>query len=180
MTKPSNIAGIEAATGRGWEQWVALLEASGARELTHRQIVAIVSSELNGAVDSADWWSQGITVAYEQHIGRRAPGQRNDGSYEVSVTKLIPGSKKNVFALWCEAYEHSTAFDGKPIENVRTSVTPVRLYWRCDFADGSRLAVAVEQRTPTKALISATHTKLSSDNDKNNWQRFWHDKLGKL
>jgi hypothetical protein len=180
VTKPSNIRGIEDATHRSWDEWVAFLDTAGATELEHKKIADLVHNELEGKIESAGWWAQGVTVAYEQHIGRRSPGQKNDGSYEVSVTKLMLGTKQDVFALWTEAYGQVTEFDSKPIENIRTSITPIRSYWRADFTDGSRLAIAVEQKTPEKAMIAATHTRLVSETDKDNWQRFWRETLDKL
>jgi hypothetical protein len=35
------------------------------------------------------WWAQGVTVGYEQARGIRSPGQRQDGTFEVSVTRTI-------------------------------------------------------------------------------------------
>lgn len=180
MTKPSNITGIEEATHRSWEDWVQFLDRSGASELDHTHIAELVHGELEGHIESAGWWSQSVAVAYEQHIGRRAPGQKNDGSYEVTVTKIVPGTKQDVFALWTEAHGDATLFDSQLIENVRTSMTPVRSYWRADFKDGSRLAVAVEQRSPEKAMISVTHTKIGSEKTKDSWQRFWRETIDKL
>lgn len=180
MTKPSNISGIEEATHRTWDRWVSFLDGAGASKLTHKQIAELVHRELDGTMDSAGWWAQGVTVAYEQHIGRRAPGQKSDGSYEVSVTKLIPGTKQDVYALWAEAYGDAADFDGKPLENIRTSITPVRSYWRGDFTDGSRLTVAVEQKTPEKAMIAITHTSLPSDTEKDRWRHFWRETIDKL
>jgi hypothetical protein len=180
MTKPSNLSSIETATGKIWTEWVQWLNEAGAGDMAHSEIATLVHGALEGKVDSSGWWAQGVTVAYEQHIGRRAPGQRNDGSYEVSVTKLIPGSRQDVFALWMEAYDHTTEFDGKTVENIRTRITPVRSYWRCDFMDGSRLSIAAEQRTPGKAQLSATHTKLYSAEEKDDWRKFWRQVLDRL
>lgn len=124
--------------------------------------------------------AQGITVAYEQHIGRRKPGQVSDGSFETSVTKTIAGTKEDVFALWCEAYDHTHEFDGLAIKNIRTSVTPVRSYWRGDFVDTSRLSVAVEQKQSGKAIIAVTHSKLRSSDEKDTWRAYWKNTLDKL
>lgn len=180
MTKPSNITGIEEATHRTWEEWVKFLDTCGASELDHTHIAELAHGELEGIIESAGWWSQSVAVAYEQHIGRRAPGQKNDGSYEVTVTKIVPGTRQDVFALWTEAYGDVTDFAGKPIGNARTSSTPVRLYYRANFEDGSRLAIAVEQKTPEKAMISITHTKIGSRKKKDSWQRFWRETIDKL
>ena len=35
------------------------------------------------------WWSQHVTVAYEQARGIREPGQRQDGSFEASVSRTV-------------------------------------------------------------------------------------------
>lgn len=181
MTKPSNISGIEAATRRSWNEWVTFLDERGARNMEHRDIADIVFKTLEDDVESAGWWSQAVTVAYEQHIGRRAPGQKNDGTYEVSVTKLIPGTKEDVFELWNEAHGHASEFADEPITNIRTSITEVRSYWRADFVnDGSRLAVAVEQKTAEKAMIAVAHTKLASEADKDTWHHFWRNTLDKI
>lgn len=180
MTKPSNISGIETATGCGWDEWVALIDKAGGRDMDHKTIAEMVYQELDGKIDSPGWWAQGVTVAYEQHIGRRAPGQRGDGSFEVSVTKTIVGTKEDVFALWNEAHGAAKEFAGHGTKNIRKSITPVRSYWRCDLEDGSKVSVAVEQKEPEKAMIAITHTKLSSAQEKDEGQVYWKDQLEKL
>ena len=35
------------------------------------------------------WWVQGITVGYKQARGIRRPGQRQDGTYEASVSRTV-------------------------------------------------------------------------------------------
>lgn len=180
MTKARNIPGIEEATQLSWQAWLAYLDEHDASTLDHKQIAALAFYKLDGEIESAGWWSQAVAVAYEQYIGRRVPGQKNDGSYELSVTKAIPGTKQDVFRLWNEAYGTAKDFNAMPIHDVRTSITPVRLYWRGDFDDASRLTIAVEQKTHEKAMISATHTKLDSEKAKDSWQRFWRETLDKL
>ncbi len=38
MTKPANIASIEKATNKSWQQWLDELEENGARELSHIEL----------------------------------------------------------------------------------------------------------------------------------------------
>lgn len=180
MTKPSNLASIEASTGRQWNEWAKWLDKSGAAELSHSDIATLVHEALVGKTDNPGWWAQNVTVAYEQYIGRRVPGQSNDGSFEVSVTKTLIGTKEDVFALWAEAHGEAKEFRGEAVKNVRTSTTPVRLYWRCDFADGSSFAIATEQKDPSRAMIAATHTKLKSEADKEQWRQYWKELISKL
>lgn len=180
MTKPSNVAAIEEATGRTWGEWLAWFEGVGAPELSHPEIAKRVSAELEGVSENPGWWAQNVTVAYEQYIGRRAPGQSNDGTFEVSVTKTLVGTKEDVFALWAEAHSEAKEFRSEAVSNVRTSVTPVRCYWRCELADGSSFAIATEKKAADKAMITATHTKLKSEADKEQWRQYWKELISKL
>jgi hypothetical protein len=76
---------VREATGRGREGWFGLLDEAGAGEWTHAEIAAWLSGDQG--VDA--WWSQHVTVAYEQARGIRAPGQRQDGLYEASVSRTV-------------------------------------------------------------------------------------------
>ncbi|TFD53473.1 hypothetical protein E3T55_05535 [Cryobacterium frigoriphilum] len=91
-------AALSAATGRTWAQWFAVLDEQGAPGAPahgrspstpawpHPQIARWLQTEQG--VDA--WWCQGITVGYEQARGLRLPGQRADGTFEVSASKTLP------------------------------------------------------------------------------------------
>jgi len=76
---------VREATGQGRDEWFALLDAAEATGWKHRDIASWLVREHQ--VDP--WWSQSITVAYEQARGIRRPGQRQDGTYEASVTRTV-------------------------------------------------------------------------------------------
>lgn len=141
--------------------------------MPHPEIVKLVYAEIEKMTDKPGWWAQGITVAYEQHIGRRAAGQRSDGTFEVSVSRTFNGSREEVFTKCLERLTNETEFDGRSIANVRTSKTLVRSYWRCDLDDGSKLTIAIEQKAPGKVLIVVTHSSLQSADEGSNWREFW-------
>jgi hypothetical protein len=46
-----------------------------------------VYRELEGTIEQLGWWTQAVTMAYEQYIGRPVPGQRPDGTFQKSVSK---------------------------------------------------------------------------------------------
>ncbi len=77
---------VHAATGRGRDEWFALLDQNGAAEWPHQRIASWLVAE--HGVDA--WWSQNITVAFEQARGIREPGQRQDGTFEASVSRTVP------------------------------------------------------------------------------------------
>jgi hypothetical protein len=72
-------------TGHGLDHWFSVLDAFGARSQGHTAAARHLSE--GHGVDG--WYAQGITVAWERLRGVRALNQRVDGSYEVSVSKVV-------------------------------------------------------------------------------------------
>lgn len=177
MTKPQNIAAIEQATGQSWDAWLAWFAQQHADQLTHKQIAELAADRLTQqSVDSPGWWSQSVAVAYEQSIGRRAPGQGRDGSFTATVSRTYNLSRHELWAS-CQAFlEQYTEFDGIAITNARMSQTPVRDYWRCDLGD-AKVTWAVEQKTEGKSLLVVTHERLASADDALQRRVFWTDIL---
>ena len=78
MNEPKNSKALATGSGIGWPEWVAYLEPH--KNLNHAAMAKLVLEKINqaGASKSPEWWAQGVTIAYEQHIGRRQPGQTCD------------------------------------------------------------------------------------------------------
>ena len=72
------------ATGKSCDDWFAILDAAGARELAHREIAVYLREQEN----VSPWWSQEVTVQYERARGLREKHQTLSG-YQVSVSKTI-------------------------------------------------------------------------------------------
>lgn len=86
---------VVAATGQPRAAWFELLDAQGATGWTHTRIATWLVEDQG--VDA--WWAQSLTVAYEQERGMRAPGQRADGTFDVSVTRTVDATPAAVYAL---------------------------------------------------------------------------------
>jgi hypothetical protein len=174
MARAENIPAIEKATGRQWSDWMEWLDAAGARQLGHTQIAAMVLKELQPVMpESPGWWAQGVTVAYEQSIGRRVPGQRADGTFEFNVSRTVNEARETVFTRLTEWLSGETAFQDAAIQKARTSVTPVRSYWRCDLEDGGKVAWSIESKGGGKTLVVVTHGNLPSAEEAERWRTFW-------
>lgn len=175
MTKPANTESIEQATGITWDEWVTFLEANGAAQKPHGEIAQLAHDTLT--IPSAAWWAQAVAVAYEQHIGRREAGQNANGSYEASVSRTVAGSREEVFTRLSAELDSLTTIAECAVQNRRTSVTPVRSYWRCNLDRGDKIAVAVEAKADSKVLIVATHTNLSSAILADDARTYWKQRL---
>lgn len=177
MSRPANTAAIAKGTGKPWRDWLAFLESIGARDLPHKQI----AQKVLDTGEASAWWAQGIAVAYEQHIGRRAPGQRNDGAFEVAVSRTVSGSPDDALALWLDAMAGCDAVDGVPLAGrPAVSETATWRYWRCALGDGSRLVATIGRKGEGKAGITVTVEGLAGAADKERWRAYWKAALTAL
>ncbi|GAB2535900.1 hypothetical protein [Brachybacterium huguangmaarense] len=154
-SEPAAAAAIGRATGTDFARWVEILDAAGARDMAHGPIAALLVDE--HGVDG--WWAQSVTVAYEQHIGRREVGQGSTGEYSASVSRTLPGVPDEVFARLEAFLTERAAAEG--LADVRTSRTPKRLYWRADAPDGSRVVAGLEPKGEDRTLVVMTQEKLA-------------------
>lgn len=70
---------LREATGRGWEEWLEVLDAAGAADWEHREIV--VHLEREHPQVGTGWWRQSLAIGYEQARGKRVVGgTRHRGS----------------------------------------------------------------------------------------------------
>ena len=72
-------------TGHDLAHWFAILDRFGGIEKGHTASTKLLYSEHN----VPSWYCQGIVVAYERARGKRVMNQKCDGSFEVSVSKVI-------------------------------------------------------------------------------------------
>ena len=172
MTTNSRTGAVERATGRPWEQWLAFMDAIGAGDLGHQQIAVQVEQELAGAVEHPAWWAQSVTVAYEQHIGRRLPGQRADGTFATSVSRATTLGMGELLEAWTRFAAQDEAVRSIVVGHPRTSGTDRRATWRAKAADGSSVVVTSEPRGATASLV-ATHSGLATPEANDEARQRW-------
>lgn len=182
MTKPQGVGPYEKVTQRGWPEWVTLIDGMGGRELPHPDIVPLVQKEIwHLDLKNHGWWAQGITIAYEQHIGRRIPGQQGDGTFASSASKTVPGSMDEALAAWVDLVDGRTQFNGLEMTGEpTTSATPKWRYWRCRLDDGSRLNVTVNESVPGKCRVAVEHGQLVSPEAAAEFKAYWKEQLARL
>lgn len=94
ITERVTDSAVKEATGRDWKAWMRALDAAGAAELNHKQLVALVA----GGVESS-WWQQSIAVAYEQARGKRVVGETATMGFQVGVVRTLPMSAPELWDL---------------------------------------------------------------------------------
>ena len=90
---------VARATGRDWDAWLELLDGLGAREMDHKEIVALIAGP--GGLSSG-WWQQSVAVGYEQARGLRVVGQTSAGGFQIGVQMTLPVSAGEAWDLLME------------------------------------------------------------------------------
>lgn len=90
---------VEAATGEGWDGWLASLDYRDATGVNHKKIVAILD---NAGVEN-QWWQQQIAVGYEQARGMREVGETAGAGFEIGVQRTLPIAQDRLWELLLSA-----------------------------------------------------------------------------
>jgi uncharacterized protein YndB with AHSA1/START domain len=87
---------VREATGRSWEEWLEVLDAAGAADWSHKEIVAYLGRE---HPEVSSWWQQGLTVGYERARGKRAAGETADAGFQVGVQRSVATTTTEAWEL---------------------------------------------------------------------------------
>ena len=166
-------AAVQAKTGRAWAEWFALLDTEGAADMSHPQI-AVALQNRHGL---SGWWSQMVTVAYEQARGRREPHQTSRG-YQVGVSKTVPVNVDVVFTAWEDETSRLHWLGDEPITIRRaTRARSMRITW----SDGqTNVDVSFWNKGPAKSTVQVQHSKLADRADVEAKRSFWRSALARL
>ena len=174
MTQPTiSDAAVQAKTGRVWAGWFTLLDAEGAVGLTHLEI-AVALREQHGL---SGWWSQMVTVAYEQARGLREPHQTSRG-YQVGVSKTVPVAVDALFTAWEDEVARRRWLGDEPI-TIRRATRPKSM--RITWSDGqTNVDVSFWDKGPAKSTVQVQHSKLADRGEVEDKRSFWRAALGRL
>jgi hypothetical protein len=177
MIRTMNIEAIERGIGRSWTEVEEFLASIDAKDKSHKEI----AQALQDAGLAKDWWAQSATVAFEQLIGRRVPGQDCDGRFQTSTSKTVAGTMDEARDKWVALIGAAEDFSGVGISRgPELSETAKWRYWRCGLADGSRVNVNIYEKAPGKSALSLQHEKLEAPEQLVHWKSFWKATLSQL
>ncbi len=166
-------AAVKAKTGCTWERWVKALDHHGAREMSHRDIAALVRTKYK----VGSWWSQTVTVGYERISGRRERGQRVDGTYEASKSRTYAVPVAELFEAWADDGARRTWLDepGVRVTAVKTNKS-ARLRW----SDGRIVSVWLTPKSAGRSTVAVQHDKLPDRETANRLKQYWGERLDAL
>ena len=165
---------VRANTGRAWDEWFALLDQWGAVERPHPEIARWLNEE-HGV---PGWWAQGVTVAYEQARGLRAPGQRRGGQFEVNASKTVAVPVERLYEAFTDPAVRERWLPGAAVE-VRNARPGKSI--RANWDDGStRLVIAFTARGEAKSQVALVHERVPDAGTADKLKAFWRERMAAL
>jgi uncharacterized protein YndB with AHSA1/START domain len=176
--KTARLAGVgndavHRATGRDWAEWVRILDRAGARRMSHKEIALYLSRRC----EVPDWWSQMVTVGYEQARGLRDVYQHADG-YAANASRTIDVTVDRLYNAWSDPRARARWLPKAPVE-VRRAVDgkSLRMAWK---SGGSRVLVNFSSKGAAKSAVHVEHGKLASATAVTRQKSYWSAALERL
>ncbi len=176
--KPARWAGVgdeavERATGRAWDDWLKVLDRAGAKAMLHKDIALLLSRKFR----IPGWWSQMVTVGYEQARGLRVVNQQPDG-FAANASRTISADLDRLYAAWNEPRQRARWLPEAPIEVRRASDgRSMRITWT---ANDSRVDVGFFAAGKGKSRVQVGHARLASAAAVKRQKAYWADALLRL
>jgi Domain of unknown function (DUF4287) len=170
---PMSDDAIRERTGRGWDEWFALLDAWEAASRPHPDVARWLRDE--HGVDG--WSAQSVTVGYERARGLRAPGQRPDG-WSVTASKTVAVPVERLYAAFGDDGLRERWLPGAEL-HVRTASPPKSA--RYDWEDGStRVIVGFYAKGDGKSQVALEHARLPDADTAEEMKFWWRERVGAL
>ena len=165
---------IRSNTGKAWDEWFALLDAWGGVERPHPEIARWLNQE-HGI---PGWWAQGVTVAYEQARGLRAPRQRRGGQFEVNASKTVAVPVERLYEAFADPALRERWLPGAAFE-VRTARPGKSI--RANWEDGStRLVIGFTAHGEARSQVALAHERIPDAATADKLKAWWRERVADL
>jgi hypothetical protein len=161
-------------TGKGWREWLRILDAWEARERKHGEIARHLM-EQHGV---PGWWAQAVTVGYERARGMRAKYQRISGGFTVSVSKTFNVGVAKLYALFTDSRQRNTWLERGTLK-VRT--TQKNKTARFDYEGGpTRVIAYFEPKGQARTTVTVEHQRLPEAAWVEKMRAVWKERLAEM
>jgi hypothetical protein len=165
---------LEKATGCDWSRWIWHLDKAGCAQMSHKEIAALVYKRWPRI---GGWWSQMVTVGYEQARGLRAKNEDARG-FRVSSSRTVGVPVKTLFQAWKDPKKRA-AWLADHRFTVRRATAPRSM--RITWVDGkTNVDVGFVSKGAGKSAVAVEHGKLAARKDVAKMRAYWAKALGEL
>lgn len=173
---PCGDEALRAATGKDWNEWLALLDASGAaaKGLDHHGLLELTMKALP---ETAGWWAQMVSVGYERARGLREKHESCNGEFQATVSKTFPVPLFAAFASWADANLRGQWLDAPDLSFTKLNAgRNIRARW----PDGSLLDIRFNATGPDRCQIVVDTMKLDDGEAVQRAKAFWQAQFERL
>jgi uncharacterized protein YndB with AHSA1/START domain len=166
-------AAIKAKTGCTWDRWVKALDHHQANTWPHAQIAEFVHTKYK----VGDWWAQTVTVGYERIKGLRAIGQRRDGGFEATKSRIFPVSVSRLYQAWHKPRSRALWLEeSKLVVRTARANRSMRITW----PDQTSVEVMFYPKPGDKSQVTIAHRKLPDRATSDRMKAYWTERLAAL
>jgi hypothetical protein len=166
---------IRARTGRGWEEWFAILDEWGATERPHREIARWLADQQR--IHPLAWNAQAIASSYELTRGLRAVGEKDDG-FAITASKTVAVPVQQLYdAVVDRSARRRWLPDGELSERTATKPKSARFDWA---AGATRVNVTFLAREKDRSTIALEHRRLADATEAQRMKAYWRQALQAL
>lgn len=173
MAKRISDESVLKATGKSWKEWYSILNKAGAKKMDHKAIAEFLSTKQK----VRDWWSQMVTVQYEQEVKGRKLHETILG-YQISKSKTLPYAVSKIFNA-----VHSPSQRKLWLKNFNFQITTstknksVRGKW----IDGkTNIEFQFYAKDNVKTQLVVQHNKINSAKEAEKLKKYWERNLDSL
>lgn len=164
---------VKAKTGCNWERWVKALDYKQAHTWSHGEIAQYVHKTYK----IPGWWSQMVTVGYERIKGLRVIGQRRDGGFNATKSKVVAAPVSRLYRAWRDARLRARWLpDVSPVIRTATRNRSMRVAW----PDGTRVDVGFLAKGRAKSQVAIQHGRLPDRAAVTRTKAYWAERLTSL
>jgi hypothetical protein len=161
------------ATGRAWDEWLKVLDRAGAKSMAHKDIALMLSRKFS----VPDWWSQMVTVGYEQARGLRKVHENARG-FSANASKTVGVAVDHLYEAWSDPKKRARWLPDAPVEVKRaTGGKSMRMTWT---VGDSSIDVGFSRKGEGKSQVAVEHGKLKDTAEVLRQKKFWRDALERL
>jgi len=163
---------VRSATGRGWKEWFALLDAAGMAKEPHRAIVAVARK-----AGAGPWWQQMVTVEYERARGLRKVHETSAG-FVANASRTVKVPLADLWKAWATpAARRRWLPDPSFLVRKATTQKTMRITW----VDGAtNVEVQFLEKGTGKSLVAVQHSRLGKARDVARMKGYWKEALDAL
>src|SRR5438552_11774543 len=164
---------LKQKTGCTWARWVKALDHAQAYTWPHREIATYVHEKYK----VPGWWAQTVTVGYERIKGLRAVGQRRDGAFEATKSKVFAVPLARLYRAFSDPRTRTRWLpDVKLTVRTATRNKSMRLTW----PDNTSVQLGLFAKGVAKAQVQIQHGKLPDKAAATRTKDYWAERLDTL